>query len=84
MRTKAHVEADESNTEYCVFGTLSGGVPPHKIFFVQAPFALAEGHIYSLAGEAEYRISKSCEYCFDKEFGDDEEDDEWDEPEGPM
>lgn len=37
---------------------------------------VAEGHIYSHDGMREYRISRVCEFCFDKLTAEPEEEDE--------
>ena len=39
------------------------------IFYCAGRKAEKEGHIYSVAGQNEYRMSALCEYCFDKAFG---------------
>ena len=39
------------------------------IFYSPARKAEMEGHIYSVAGQNEYRITALCEYCFDKACG---------------
>ena len=38
------------------------------IFYSADGKAEKEGHIYSCAGQNEYRITALCEYCFDKAF----------------
>lgn len=38
------------------------------IFYSPTQKAEKEGHIYSVAGQNEYRITALCEYCFDKAF----------------
>ena len=38
------------------------------IFCSEGEKAEKEGHIYSVAGQNEYRITALCEYCFDKAF----------------
>lgn len=40
------------------------------IFYSADGKAEKEGHIYSCAGQNEYRITALCEYCFDKVFDD--------------
>ena len=39
-----------------------------KIYFRSAKKAEKAGHIYSFAGQNEYRMTALCEYCFDKAF----------------
>ena len=38
------------------------------IFYCAGRKAEKKGHIYSVAGQNEYRMSALCEYCFDKAF----------------
>ncbi len=38
------------------------------IFYCASRKAEKEGHIYSVAGQNEYRMTAFCEYCFDKAF----------------
>jgi hypothetical protein len=38
-------------------------------FWYEWERALIPGHVYSHSGREEVRISKVCEYCFDKMFG---------------
>ncbi len=38
------------------------------IFYSAGRKAEKEGHIYSVAGQNEYRMTALCEYCFDKAF----------------
>ena len=38
------------------------------VFYSADGKAEREGHIYSVAGQHEYRITALCEYCFDKVF----------------
>ena len=40
-----------------------------KIYFRSAKKAEKAGHIYSFAGQNEYRMTALCEYCFDKACG---------------
>lgn len=51
-------EADENYTNRCIAG--------EKVFYFSYPKGLIPGHIYSLAGKAEFGISRSCEYHFDE------------------
>ena len=37
-----------------------------RIYYSADGKAEKEGHIYSIAGQNEYRITALCEYCFDK------------------
>ena len=46
------------------------------VFYYPHDEALVPGHIYSLAGMDEYKISKACEYHFDKWFKEEEEDEQ--------
>lgn len=39
-----------------------------RIYYSADGKAEKEGHIYSCAGQNEYRITALCEYCFDKAF----------------
>lgn len=39
-----------------------------KVYYSLNVKAEKEGHIYSIAGQNEYRMSALCEYCFDKAF----------------
>jgi thymidine kinase len=41
-----------------------------KIFYSPGRSAEREGHIYSVPGQNEYRITAMCEYCYDKMFED--------------
>lgn len=58
MRTKA--EADALYDLRCING--------EKVFYVPTDKAYMPGHIYSEEGMREYKISKCCEYHFDKWF----------------
>jgi Pyruvate/2-oxoacid:ferredoxin oxidoreductase delta subunit len=44
------------------------------VFYAPHPEGLIEGHVYSQNGMLEYRISRYCEFCFDKVTEEDEED----------
>jgi len=57
--------ADESYQNRCVMG--------EKVYYVAADKAYSPGHIYSRAGVDEFRISKCCEWHFDKWFIEDED-----------
>lgn len=46
-----------------------------KVYYSPAPKAEKKGHIYSVAGQNEYRITSLCEFCFDSAFNDVPEDD---------
>ena len=54
-----------------------------KVYYSADGKAEKEGHIYSCAGQNEYRITALCEYCFDKAFEIPEDyeidPDQWDE-----
>ena len=39
-----------------------------KVYYSPAPKAEKKGHIYSVAGQNEYRITSLCEFCFDSAF----------------
>lgn len=39
-----------------------------KVFFLDHDVPLVAGHIYSEGGRAEFKISGSCEHCFDMAF----------------
>lgn len=56
-----------------------------RIYYSLNVKAEKEGHIYSVAGQNEYRITTLCEYCFDKAFEGFEDYeiglDQWEEPE---
>lgn len=45
-----------------------------KPFYVENDKALVPGHVYSQSGMDEFGISGLCEYCFDKAFSEDDED----------
>lgn len=65
QKMKERAEADETYQNRCVNG--------EKVFYVPTERAYAPGHIYSETGMDEYKISKCCEYHFDKWFSEDEE-----------
>lgn len=58
QKLSEQAESDEGYTYTCTQG--------EKVFFYQYDHALIPGHIYSGDGIAEFRISKVCEYHFDK------------------
>ena len=39
-----------------------------RVYYSADRKAEKEGHIYSCAGQNEYRMTALCEYCFDKAF----------------
>jgi hypothetical protein len=55
-----------------------GGEP---VFWYPWERSLVPGHIRSESGRREYKISKCCEYCFDKAFATSESS-EWSEEAG--
>ena len=63
--------AKSEGSARCVFGD-------HPMFYAPYDVALVPGHIYSELGLKEAGISSCCEYCFDKEFME-TDDDEVDE-----
>lgn len=56
--------SDDTYQNVCVAG--------EKVVFLDFPFALMPGHIYSEAGVDEFRISGCCEYHFDTWFKEEE------------
>lgn len=42
------------------------GLCTQAIISIPYPYALIEGHCYSAQGTAEFHITGTCEYCFDK------------------
>lgn len=51
-----------------------------KVYYSPATKAEKKGHIYSVAGQNEYRMTVLCEYCFDSAFDvpeDDSDLDQW-------
>lgn len=60
LRTMA-TEAAKTDTKVCVWGG-------EKMLYLPFNRALVPGHIYSMGGIAEARISGSCEYHFDRAF----------------
>ena len=51
-----------------------------KVYYSPAPKAEKKGHIYSVAGQNEYRSTSLCEFCFDSAFDipeDDSDLDQW-------
>lgn len=63
-------EAEANPAGRCIEG--------EAVFWLAADHAVRPGHIYSEAGRAEFKISGSCEYHFDKWFAEPEEGDEGD------
>lgn len=62
--------AEEQPESHCVICKKNG-------LYIPYDYALIEGHCYSEAGMQEYtRISKVCEYCFDKMHKDFDPDDD--------
>ena len=49
----------------------------YPMIWLEGTEALFEGHIYSRAGYDEVGISGVCEWCFDKMFGEDDYDDDY-------
>ena len=58
QQIKERANADENYSSRCLHCE-------EKVFFVEHTHALVPGHIYSNLGASEFRISQSCEYCFD-------------------
>lgn len=50
--------ANGGYTQVCIAG--------EPVFYMDFKFGLVPGHIYSELGIVEFKISKSCEYHFDK------------------
>lgn len=51
------------------------------VFFVEAPVSMEKGHIYSRAGNDEFKNTRICEFCFDEtceKFAGNEEENEYD------
>lgn len=65
LAMKAQAENDESYQQRCIMG--------EKIFYYPSAEAYVAGHIYSTDGISEFRISRSCEFHFDKWFKEDDD-----------
>lgn len=55
-------EAEEANMGRCING--------EAVFFLPGEYGVRAGHIYSMAGKEEFRISHCCEFHFDEMFAD--------------
>ena len=45
----------------------------HGVFYIEDTRPRCEGHVYSREGEAEYFITRFCEWCFDLVTAEEEE-----------
>lgn len=59
MAPKAHAAMEAGHNGRCI---LCG----QGVFYIPHSEGVRKGHIYSEAGAREFRISSSCEFCFDQ------------------